>query len=145
MVIGLIIKQNGENEILNFTLQDVTNGFNRFIENCGVGPIECFDMIEEDNGFYLFYGWKCGYNNFNMFEFPRANVYGDAFVIFVNRNREAMDIDTDNFNNLFECEDLDDTLLEDELEEENEYNLEDSFIASDDSEDSDYLDYVDYP
>ena len=162
MTIGLKINVRGETELINYEVKDLLNKFVRFIESRGIGIMECFDFIHdidiEDGLLYLFYGYTIGYNNFNHYEFPRNNVYGDAFIICINPDRELVDINMDILLNYLDGEDLDDTIVEDENElyntsdedtsdSDSDYQLSDSFIAVEDDveDDEDFLSFVDYP
>ena len=141
MTIGLKINQDGSVLYFNYTQEDFVNRFNRFVNNRGVGQIECFHTLEKENEVYLFYGWTIGYNNYNMYEFHNNTVYGDAFIVSINSDMEVKDVDMDTIEeDCFPTEDLDDTLLEDELEleETDEYDYTSGFLVRDsDIEDSD--------
>lgn len=128
MVIGLKINQSGETELI-----DYTDNFNTFITKRGVGEISCFFTIEaDDNKTYLFYGYTLGYNNFNKFEFPTHNVYGDAFILAI-QGTKFVDVDMEIVNGFFTEEDLNDNLFMDEFED-----------LMDDDSGSDLLDFIDY-
>lgn len=145
MVSGILINQSGNVENINYEEEDFVNRFDRFIFNRGVGDLICFDDIELNGISILFYGYELGYNNFNMFEFPHINVYGDAIIIGLDENQEFVDIDAATLDEYLRVDDLDDFIIEDGLDlGENEYDYNDPFIAPEES-DSDYLDYIDYP
>ena len=139
MTIGLLIKQDGERIAIDYTRIDILHRFTRFTENRGIGRMSVFDEYQVDEIKYTFYGWTNGGCNFNEVDFPSHNVFGDVIIIS-SINTQLVDIEGDVIDMYFFTEDLDDTLLEDELESLDTYDLDDSFIASDD----DFLDYIDY-
>ena len=129
MTIGLQIFRNGTTDTFVYDEIDFTNGFGRYTESRGVGEIECFYTNEGEDGLlYLFYGWTLGYNNFNQYEFPTENVYGDVFIVAVDRERSFFDIDQEVIDNFFTVEDL--TITSEEEEEE--------------EDEGDLLDFIDY-
>lgn len=126
-----ITKKNNIENIINFDKNDYTN-------------LKLLHIWEQDNEKIILLGLKKGKeNNINHHELPKPvdNIlyYGDLIVYKVKKNKIVK------FNNLdykkwWEeqfggFEDLDDTIIEDELLEddtEDDYDYDDSFIASED-------------
>ena len=95
------------------------------------------NLFEWDNGFILM-GYTTGLEkNINKHELPppvdEKLFYGDLIVYKEEDNLSSEEYEKF-YNDVFQFEDLDDTILEDELEfeQDDEYDLDDSFIAPED-------------
>ena len=131
---GLKINQDGTKESISFTERDVLGRFENFVDTRGAGDLGCFDTkIGEDDLIYLFFGFVMGFDNFNLFEFDKHNVYGDAFIIAADREGILKNIDMDCIENFFEVIDLDDTDGEDDDYNPNgdTYDYGDEFLTTD--------------
>lgn len=133
MTIGLIIKQDAFTNLVKYKqLKD----FGNFIIDFDTYKI--FEIHEKNNFEYRLYGKMIG-NNFNKFEFQSCNPYGDIVVIKVSLLGQLMDLDLQEFLNYYqEEEDLDNTILNDELQtRDDEYEINDFCVE--DKEENGYM------
>ena len=136
MVQGLIIKQDGFLQIINY---EKLKNFKDFIID-----FKDYDLLEihelGKNEEYRIYGKTLGYN-FNKFEFQSCNPIGDVVVVKTNMFGKVKDLDIQEFLDYYQEEDdLDDYLIEDEMfSQDEEYEYNDFCI-----EDEDLKSYMEY-
>ena len=96
-----------------------------------------YELIEKHETLYFdifIYGSKEYEYPFNMYEFALTTPRGAAYVVCRDNAENYVDISIEEFKDFYEeCEDLDDTLLNDELDykEDTEYDYTDGFIVRD--------------
>ena len=123
-------------EISTVTYTSLTHLKTQF-KTKGTGKVR--NLFQWDNGFILM-GYTTGLEkNINKHELPppvdEKLFYGD--LIIYREGDSVSDKDYDKFyNDIFKFEDLDETLLEDELEfiQDEDYDYEDGFVVPDDEE-----------
>ena len=143
----LRIGVNGSFELIDVPLEDaISRSFLKYIKEKGTGLFKQLEKFYEGNHHYTAYGYEEGYN-FNMFDLACTNATGDILITCC-LNNIPVDIEPQNVIAFYKGEDLDDTLIEDELEQEylddrlnDEYEYGD-FVVRDDDEGQDYPDDV---
>lgn len=148
MTVGIKINQNGFIETVNYDNIDLRNNFTSILNNRSIGEMTVVDSWIGNGRFYLIYAWEVGYNNFNMFDFPYGNCYGDAFCLAIGRDEQIIDVDTADFDEHFRSIDIVNTDNEESFNSNDEYDYTDNFIVRDDvdvDDDGDMdIDYEDY-
>ena len=142
MVTGILVNVNGECRTVEYDQLDMRTKFQRIARNVGYGEMEMVDTWRtygDVEKFYVLYGWKRGFSNFNTFEFHTHVLYGDAVVVSFGVDELPTNVETSEFDDRFSSEDLDDMIIEDELDDEQEgmdhYDYGDGFLVRDDVDD----------
>lgn len=141
---GIRISVNGE---FNYFMYGDFQRLSRYVNNVGGGRFKLLEDFEVNEKEYLVYGYDRG-DNFNQFDLFHTTARGDIIIVANQCNavkQEILDYYEDE-------EDLDDTLIADELNlSVGSYDWEDSFIEDDrhqildDLESSDdLLEFIDY-
>ena len=139
----LRINVAGSFDLVEVCLEDVmSRAYQKYIGEKGTGQFKQLEKFYDGNHSYSVYGYDEGYN-FNMFDLACTNATGDI-IIACCLNNIPVDIEPCNVIKFYKGEDLDDTLIEDELEQEylddklnDEYEYGD-FVVRDDDEGQDY-------
>ena len=115
MPIGILIKVTGEVEEMKYNEHNIDFG-------------QIIETFETDNVEYVFYSRNTGL--FNRYEFHYTNPRGNVRVLGIDpATTMLIDVDIDTFIRDYETTDLlDDYLLEDELDEKDEYNYDDPWL-----------------
>ena len=135
--IGLLININGKSKDLHYSPNSYDDNMFRYTEIRG-NNWDLIEVFDYPNGFFEIYGFRNGsetiINSFDLLF--NSFTYGDIIVINKDKNDNYIDICWRDFINIYyEVDNLSDYIIEDELsdiEEENEYDYDDSFIASED-------------
>lgn len=98
-------------------------------------PFDEYKLIEryEINNCYMYlYGMLNLSYPINQYEFQQFNMTGDVFVVLVDREGDFLDLNEIDFLGFYELQiDLDDTLIEDELNNTDDEKYDSSFVEED--------------
>ena len=143
----LRINVDGSFDLIEVSLEDsISRSFKKYINERGTGLFKILEKFYDRDHTYSVYGYDLGYN-FNSFDLACTNATGDVLIACC-LNNIPVDIEPSNVINFYKGEDLDDTLIQDELEQEYlDDKLNDSydygdFVIRDDDEGQDYPDYT---
>ena len=134
-------------DVIEISLEDsISRSLKKYIGENGTGSFKILEKFDYLDHHYTVYGFNEGYN-FNSFDLAYCNATGDI-IITCCLNNIPVNIEPNNIRNFYRGEDLDDTLIQDELEQEylddklNDSYEYDSWCVKSDDEGGDYPDYT---
>ena len=139
---AVLINRLGELQNINYTT--LTNLKTKFNKKGSGNPSILFKWSNQPRYNIVYFGYREGLeNNINRHELPppidNILVYGDI-IAYIPETDFTSNNYTQFYNDMFQFEDLDDTIIEDELfQQDEDYDFSDGFIVRDDECDEDFI------
>jgi hypothetical protein len=131
---GLLIKGKYDINIFNYSIGEWDrDNMEHYFINKGFGEYQLLETFDGQNGLYLVFGFRHGYNNFNSFDLMSCTSYGDIIICKVDNDivLNPIDIDIQEIKNFYTYYEIINSESDSSI---GDYDLNDPFIASSDEE-----------